>query len=525
MLRRQFLAAAGMSLAAPRLVQAQNRRVLRFVPESDLVAIDPLQTTNYPTRNHAQMVYDTLYGMNAQFRAEPQMVEGHVVEDEGRRWTLTLREGLMFHDGSKVLARDCVASIKRWWAREAFGMTLAAVTEELAALDDRRLRFRLKQPFPLLPEVLAKTGGPTCAMMPERLAKTDPMVSLTEIVGSGPFRYLAGERLQGVFNAYAKFEGYKPREGGSSGWTSGPKIVHFDRVEWHTIPDTATAVAALQTGEQDWLSAAPTDMLPLMRRDRRLRVLVNDPTGFMGIMRPNHLQPPFDNPAIRRALLKALSQTDFAHAVVGTDPELYRTGVGYFCPQSPMASDAGLDILKGPRDIEGAKRDIIAAGYKGEKVLVMAPADAPTIHPLALIAADLLQKLGMNVDLVSLDLATMVQRRNNKNPPDKGGWNLFCSAASGSDLLTPATINYMRADGETGFYGWPKSERIEQLRAAWFEAPDVAKQQAICAEMQRQALIDLPYYPLAQTMIATAHSASLTGLNPGFPTFWGIRRA
>ncbi|MCQ4162784.1 ABC transporter substrate-binding protein [Roseomonas sp. GC11] len=525
MKRRHFLLTAGAGLAAPALALAQNSRVLRFIPDTDLAVIDPLQSTTFSTRNHAYMVYDTLYGMNAGFRAEPQMLEGHRVEDDGRRWILTLREGLLFHDGSRVLARDCVASIRRWAAREGFGATLLALTDELSALDDRRLQFRLRRPFPMLPEVLAKTGGPACVMMPERLALTDPMKPVPEIIGSGPFRFLAGERLAGVRNAYARFEGYQPREDGSAEWTAGPKIVRFDRVEWTTLPDPATAAAALATGEQDWMAVAPPDLIPMMRRNARLRVSVQDQTGLMGIMRPNHLHPPFNNPAIRRALLKALDQVDFMQATVGTEPSMYRTGIGYFCPQGPMATAAGMEVLTAPRDLEGAKRDIIAAGYKGEKVVVMTPSDLPSLNALNLVAADLLQRLGFNVELVATDWATMAQRRNNKNPPDKGGWSLFCSSTSGTDLLTPATIAYMRGNGEDGLFGWPTSPRIEALRTAWMEAPDLARQQALCAELQQQCLIDLPYYPLGQSMGATACRADLSGMVAGFPIFWGLRRA
>jgi peptide/nickel transport system substrate-binding protein len=111
--RRSILAASATLLAAPRIAQAQRASTLRFVPQSDLAILDPVLTAAYVTRNHAMMVFDTLYGMDAQFRVRPQMVAGHVVEDDGRRWNLTLRPGLLWHDGTAVLVRDCVASIRR----------------------------------------------------------------------------------------------------------------------------------------------------------------------------------------------------------------------------------------------------------------------------------------------------------------------------------------------------------------------------------------------------------------------------
>ena len=100
-------------------------------------------------------MFDTLYGLDETFTAQPQMVEGHTVENDGTLWTLRLREGLRFHDGTPVLARDAVASIRRFAARDGFGQALMAVTGELSAPDDRTLRFRLTKPFPHLPAALA----------------------------------------------------------------------------------------------------------------------------------------------------------------------------------------------------------------------------------------------------------------------------------------------------------------------------------------------------------------------------------
>lgn len=143
------------------------------LPSIDLSLLDPVANTATPTRNHGFMVFDTLFGIDAEYRARPQMVAGHVVEADGLVWRLTLRDGLRFHDGAPVLARDCVASIRRWAARDTFGEALMATTNELAAEDDRTIRFRLKRPFPLLPDALAKASPSACVMMPERLAATD----------------------------------------------------------------------------------------------------------------------------------------------------------------------------------------------------------------------------------------------------------------------------------------------------------------------------------------------------------------
>jgi peptide/nickel transport system substrate-binding protein len=233
MKRRTLLQGAGAfvasAVAAPALVRAEAATTLRFIPQQDLVTLDPVTTFAYITRNHGYMVFDTLYGMDGAFRATPQMVEGHRIEEDGRRWDLTLREGLRFHDGTPVLARDCVASLRRWAKRDPFGGSLLEATDELSAPDDRTIRFRLKRPFPLLPIALGKASVPVCAMMPERLAVTDPFQQVPELIGSGPFRFKADERVPGDRTVYTRFEGYVPRKDGVPTWTSGPKVVHSTR--------------------------------------------------------------------------------------------------------------------------------------------------------------------------------------------------------------------------------------------------------------------------------------------------------
>ena len=266
--RRQFLkasAAAAAFLPAPHIARAQDSKILRFVPYSDVAIIDPIWTTGYSTRTHALLVWDTLYGLDENLQPQPQMVEGHVVSDEGKRWTLTLRPGLVFHDGAKVLARDAVASIKRWGARDAFGQSLMAVTDELSAPDDRTIVFRLKKPFPLLPAALARPSALVAAIMPERLAETDPFKQIPEAIGSGPFRYLKEERISGARHVYARHEGYVPRSEGTPSFTAGPRTPYLDRIEFQVMPDPATAISALQTGAVDWIEQPMIDLLPLLR--------------------------------------------------------------------------------------------------------------------------------------------------------------------------------------------------------------------------------------------------------------------
>lgn len=523
--RNLLLTGVSAALAAPAIVRAQAQTTLKLIPQADLAVLDPVWTSAYVTRNHGLAVFDTLYGQDEAFRPQPQMLEGHSIDDDGRRWRLVLRDGLRFHDGTPVLARDAVASIRRWGARDAFGQALLAATAELSAADDRTVQFRLHAPFPLLPDALGKAGPNICAIMPERLASTDPFKQVTEMVGSGPFRFLADERVSGARVAYARFDGYTPRAEGTPSWTAGPKRAFFDRVEWHVIPDTATAAAALQRGEMDWWEKLDFDQKPKLARDPNLQVFVVETTGNCGFLRFNCLHPPFDNPAIRRAQLGAVDQADFMQAVAGDDTTATRTGVGYFTPGAPMASDSGLQALTSQRDPAAVRRALEAAGYRGERVVVMVATDFPTLAALGNVGADMLRRCGMNVDQVTTDWGTIVQRRASRAAPDKGGWNVFFSTFTGLDMMSPAVNSGLRGNGPAAWFGWPDAPRLEALRAEWFAAPDPAAQQAISRQMQLQAFQDVPFLPLGQYFQSTVQRRSLTGTLTGLPLFWNVRRA
>ncbi len=526
--RRQVIAgtaalAAGWS--APRIARAAGSKVLRFIPQADLAVLDPVWTTAYVTRNHGMMVFDTLFGQDNSYKAQPQMVQGFTTSADAKTWTLTLRDGLRFHDNTPVLAKDCVASVSRWGKRDAFGQALMAATDELSAPDDKTITFRLKRPFPLLPDALAKVGVSMCPIMPERLAKTDPFKQVTEMVGSGPFRFVANERVPGAKVVYERFAGYVPRPDGTPSLTAGPKIVKVDRVEWNVIPDAATALGALQSGEADWWEQPTFDLLPVLKSDTRIRADLLDPTGYPSMLRMNQLFPPFDNPKIRRALLGAVNQADYMTAVAGTDPQWWKDKVGYFPPGSPLETKPAWRRSRGPRDVAKAKSEILAAGYKGEPIVVMVASDYPTLNAMALVGVDMLRKCGFNVDVVETDWGSVVQRRSSRNSPEKGGWSVFFTSFTGLDEYTPAGYLGLRGNGTSGWFGWPTDPKLEELRNSWFAAPDAAAQKAFGPEIQTEAFNEVPFLPLGEYLQPTAYSTSLKGVLKGMPIFWNVERA
>src|SRR5690349_9967673 len=246
-----------------------------------------------------------------------------------------------------------------------------------------------------------------------------------------------------------------------------------------------------------------------------------------GILRFNQLYPPFDNPAARRALLSAIDQNEAMIALAGDDPADRYEGVGIFATGTPLANDAGSEVVTRPRDYPAAKKALAEAGYNGEKIVVISPTEVTGIRELSKVGAEQMRRAGVNIDFQEMDFGTVVRRRTNQGPPDKGGWNVFFTLIDRSIPNTnPFGNQALRADGKAGWDGWPTSTRLEELRAAWLDAADLEEQRRICREMQMQVWQDLPFIPMGEYWQTTAYRKDLTGIIPGcFATFWGVRRA
>src|SRR5215470_16449704 len=458
--RRTFLKhAAGAAaltatggIATPALSQRAAMRTLRLVPQSDVANFDPIWNTAYIARNAGVLVWDMLYGIDSNLTVQRQMVEAEEVSSDGLSWTFRLRPGLRFHEGEKVLAKDAVASINRWAAREPMGQMIKAIENELAAVDDRTFRWVLKKPYPKMLLALGKITTPCCFVMPARIAAADPFKQISEYVGSGPMRFARSEWVPGVRAAFEKFADYVPRPEGPS-WLAGGKRIAADRIEWIVMPDATTGAVALQTGEIDWLESVLPDLVPMLRKNRNLMVEINDPLGFVGILSMNHLFPPFNDVRARRAILAAISQEEYMHAFVGTDEKMWKPMPSYFTPGTPLYNEEGGDILKGTRRLEAAKRLLDESGYAGERVTSMAAQDLPHHKAWGDVTVDLLQRLGVNVDHAAIDWGTVVARRAQRKPPRDGGWHIYHTSPYGVDLATP-TSAWVRADGVNGINGW-----------------------------------------------------------------------
>jgi peptide/nickel transport system substrate-binding protein len=526
MFHHKQLFAAFVGLGATALLSGAGiaaDKVLRFVPQADLKTLDPVGTVNNNTRNFGYMVYDTLFGVDKDFKPQPQMVERWSVSDDKLTWSFTLRSGLKWHDGTPVKAADCVASIQRWAARDSLGALLKAAMASIEPSDDATFTIKLKEPFNALLDALAKPSSLPAFMMPERLAKTDPFQNNTEVVGSGPFRFVASEWAPGSKLVFVKNVDYVPR-GEPASFSAGGKVVKVDRVEWLTIPDASTASAALSAGEVDWYELPPTDLLPVLNRSKDLIVKAVDPYGSQALLRFNHTQPPFDKREIRQAVLAVADQNDYMTAIVG-DRSNWLPCYSVFPCNTPLKTETGADVLKGKRDFDKARELLKQGGYKGEKVVVISAGDVPIMQTLSLVTVDLLKKIGMNAELQATDQGAYFARRNNRESVDKGGWSIFQTWFNAPDLLNPVAHLPLQGNGAKGYAGWPENAEVEALRRAWLKAKDLDEQKEIAGKIQTLAFADVFYIPLGQFKLPTAYRRDLTGVIPApIPFFWNLEK-
>ena len=516
--------AAVALLVAPAQSHAQApQKTIRAVMHSDLKVLDPVWTTANIVRNHGYMVWDTLFAMDAEMRVQPQMVDRWTLSEDSKTYTFTLREGLKFHDGTPVTAEDCIASIRRWGARDSTGSKLMSFVAGFEPVDARTFRLVLKEPYGLVLDSLAKPGSSTPLVMPRRIAETDPAKQIEEIVGSGPFIFKKDEWKPGDRTVYVRNPDYRPRPEPPSGLAGG-KVVKVDRVEWLAIPDHQTAVNALLAGEIDYIEAPPHDLKTLLQADRNVRLEVYNTIGAQYAFRWNTVVPPFNDERVRRAAMYAFNQQDFLKGVIG-DEKYYTVCPAMFVCGTPLETAAGMDgLLKS--NFAKSRELLKEAGYDGTPIVLLHTTDIAVLTNAGPIAKTLLEQGGFKVQMVPLDFQAIVARRLRKTPPADGGWNGFMTAWLSVDMMNPLTNSMVNASCDKAPFGWPCDAEVERLRDAYARAPDLAARQKIAAELQARAVQYGTHIHLGQYTLPTATRADrLSGMVAApIPVFWNIEK-
>lgn len=518
------LLALTLPLATPLGAMAQEK-VLRAVMHADVRVIDPMWTTQTIANIHGALIYDTLFGNDADQKPQPQMVGKYEISADRMLYTFTLRDGLKFHDGSPVTTRDVIASLRRWGAKDGVGQRLLGYVKEMTPVDDKTFTMALKEPYGMVLESLGKSGSSIAAIMREKEAMTDPQQQVKEAIGSGPYIFAKDQWVPGSKAVYLKNKDYVPRTEAPSSF-AGAKIPGVDRIELVWIPDPQTSMSALINGEIDFWENPNIDFLPLLSKAKGVKLMKTGKVdSTQGMIRLNHLHPPFDNVKARQAMYYLVNQEDYLRAIVG-DPKYYRVCHGLLTCGGPYENDGGKQWFK-EYNPKKALQLLKEAGYKGEPITVLATTDHNTITPATQVLIQAMREAGINVDAQSMDWGSVVTRRAKKEPPAQGGWNIFVTTTGGVGSSNPVLHTWIGASCEKGLFGWPCDLEIEKLRNAFGMASDEATRQKIARELQAKAMEQVVYIPFGQWDVPLSYRADrIDGIvpNTGLAVLWGITK-
>lgn len=516
---RRSAIAGGMALTGATLIRPQEARAaksLTVVLESEVTILDPHVITATITRTFGLHVFDMLFAMNEKGEIRPQMVESFDTSPDRLTWTFALRDGLKWHDGNPVTADDCIASLRRWSVRDPLGKMLMADTASLEATGATTFKMVLKQPFPLLLDVLGKPNAPLPVMMPARLAATPADQRIGDPIGSGPFRFVKNEWRPGSAMLLERNPAYVPRKEAPD-FLAGGKNVKIDQLVLRVMPDQSTGANALMAGEIDYMQYLPFDMLPLLENDKNLRFIgLGGLHQFQGNFRLNHAAPPFDNPAVRKVMWKLVDQ-DATLTAIGV-PERYRTKS---CPSfwmcgTPYSTETGASDAK--VDLASARADLKASGYKGEPVIVLEVAGSIS-QTASRVLVQNMRDVGFVVEQQPRDWPTVLARRAKKE-----GWSMFPVYSNGTDMYSPLTHFYVAATCND-FPGWSCDNRVPELLKDFTRAATVDERRKIAAEIQAISYDLVPSLMWGQFTIPAGYRSELKGLiESSYPMFWEVER-
>lgn len=489
----------------------------------DLKILDPIWATNYLTRNHGYMVYDTLLAQDASGAIKPQMLESYKESPDKLTYTFTLREGMLWHDGKPVTSDDCVASLKRWGAKDPVGQKLMGFVDVMRVDDGRTFTIKLKEKTSLLLFALGKSAPGVAFMMPKRVAETDPNTQISDFTGSGPFMFKRDEWRPGDRAVYVKFDKYKPRAEPASGLAGG-KRAKVDRVEWLAISDSQQAINGLESGEVDYVLQPPHDLLPIIKSNKNIKLVDWNPLGNYYVFKPNWLAKPFDNENVRRALWYTFNQKDFLDAQIG-DSKYFKVCKPLFPCDSSLTSMKGLGdgLMEG--NLAKARALLAAGGYDGTPIVIMQPTDQPTMNNLAPVAKALMEKVGFKVVVQSMDWQTLIARRAKRDAPSAGGWHGFFTSWASADVQEPISQIFLATTCDKALYGWPCDAEMEKLRDRFTRETDPAKLKEIAEAIQVRNVEITAMLNVGQWYQPAAVRSNVSGLvSAAAPVFWNIEK-
>lgn len=476
---------------------------LRVAIPSIPPTIDPNATSLQAAWLTAQQACEGLYAVGNDFAIKPMLVDNDTYDAAAKTYTFTLRSGITFHDGSPLTATDAVDSINRFMQTPGNGAILKTLTESLTAVDQLTLRLVLKQPSAVVPTLLS-----TAYIQPSKYVRDRPISEpVDKLVCTGPYQvadYKADQYIK-----LTRFAGYQSRTDPSDG-AAGAKHAYADEIEFIPTPDNAARQNLVTTGGAEVAQSLPLDNLDTLKSTAGAQAVLSPPITSSTVVL-NEKSGPMANLAMRQAFQAALNMSSILQAAFG-NPDAYGVdGSIIQAPNKQWHSEVGTDPYNKP-DLAKVKALLAQAGYHGEKIRWLTTQDDPTWYGPALPAQQQLKDAGINVELVTSDLATLISRRNN---PDQ--WDVFSSGIP--TYADPLLLPYL----QDSFPGWWTDAQKNSLLTRLATETDQTQRKAAWEQLQSLVYTQVPFLKFGDTRVLFAASTKVHGLeNQTQPLYFNV---
>ncbi|CDN49658.1 ABC transporter substrate-binding protein [Neorhizobium galegae] len=500
-LKLAFLVATAL-VATPSFLMAQEKGgVVNVATIGEPPTLDPMTSTADLVGIVTQHIFETLYTFNKKWDVTPLLAESlPEVSADGKTYTIKLRTGIKFHDGSDMTSEDVIASLTRWTKLASRGKQAVGFIDTISAADPTTVTIKLKQPYAPLVSLLAFNNSAAIIIPSEKQADT-----MTDFIGTGP--YMLKERKADQYIQLVRFKDYKPRSGESDGY-GGARHQYLDEIRFVPVPDPNTRVEAAISGQYDYIDSLPVESFDKVKASKATQPLLLKPFGYP-VFVFNTAEGAAKSLGVRKAIRQALSMEDMLAAAFGSK-DFYALDGNIYPASFTWSTDAGVKGNYNVADPEGAAKAAKAAGYDGKPIRILTSRQYEFHYKMAQVAAEYLKLAGFAVDMQVVDWATLTQRRT-----DKALWDIYITHSP--FLPEPALIGSLAPTSP----GWWDTPARKTAVDAFSAESDPKKRIELWANVQKAMYDEAPFMKIGDFNAVSAISTKLQGVDPApWPYFW-----
>ncbi len=505
---------AGLLWLSPAWAGEQPRSggTLRFAMIDTPPSLDAHVLTATLSTTVSQHFFETLYAFTDSYEPVPLLARGAEVRDGGKLIAISLRQGVLFHNGKEMTSEDVVASLNRWLKFGARAPVLAPHVQKIEADGKYGIKIQLKTVFAPWATILAyANGGPT--IYPKEVAEnaTKEPIPPKSYIGTGPYRFV--EWRAGHEIVLERFDKYAKRTDKSDGY-AGERVAYFDKLIFVPVSDPGTRVNGTKAGEYDYAEYIPGDLFEGLDKDASVHTMIRKSAGF-GELFFNEKEGMMTNPKLRAAVLAAINMEPVMRAAVGPQ-KLWAMNGALMPPGTKWYSKVALDKYS-QNNPEKARALAREAGYKGETIRYMVTTSYADHYAASVVLAKQLKDAGFNIDLQIYDWATLVSRRAQSNL-----WDVYYTTHG--FVPDPILYTYMNPT----YPGWWDTPRKREYTSELTSRLEPAKQMEALEKLQTLFYEEVPLARTGDIFNYDIYNPKLQGIGSStllnFPRFWNVWR-